>query len=249
MTGPPIVIFAGPSVPRSSRIVDSRLAWRPPASAGDLLRLLDHPPQIICLIDGFFDARPAVWHKEILLLMQAGAVVLGAASMGALRAAELDSFGMLGVGRIYRAYRAGQISGDDEVALIHASEDADWKPLTEPMVDVRATLLLAVRRKILSAETARHVRAAARSIHFADRTWPGILARSPAHVPSGFLAWTRAHAIGLKAEDARQCLAAALATTFSRPIGARQEVPLTCFMTQLATECGVGPRETQSGTR
>ena len=48
--------------------------------------------------------------------MAAGTQVFGAASMGALRAAELAPFGMIGVGAIFAAYRDGRLTGDDEVA-------------------------------------------------------------------------------------------------------------------------------------
>ena len=46
------------------------------------------------IVDGSFQWTPAVWHKEILWAMGRGVHVFGAASMGALRAAELDGFGL-----------------------------------------------------------------------------------------------------------------------------------------------------------
>ena len=39
--------------------------------------------------------------------------------MGALRAAELHAFGMRGVGRIFEAFRDGELEDDDEVAVVH----------------------------------------------------------------------------------------------------------------------------------
>jgi hypothetical protein len=57
-------------------------------------------PAAIGVIDGYFEVVPTVWHKEILWAMAQGIHVFGAASIGALRAAELDSFGMRGVGRL-----------------------------------------------------------------------------------------------------------------------------------------------------
>ena len=56
--------------------------------------------------------------KKIMHLIDSGVTVIGAASMGALRAAELDAYGMLGVGRIYQMYASGEICGDDEVATL-----------------------------------------------------------------------------------------------------------------------------------
>ena len=60
-------------------------------------------PAVIGIIDGYFEIVPTVWHKEILWAMAQGIHVFGAASIGALRAAELDAFGMRGIGRIYEA--------------------------------------------------------------------------------------------------------------------------------------------------
>jgi len=240
MNEPPILVFAGPSLPSGVRPGDPRFAWRPPAAAGDLLRLLRDPPAIVCLIDGYFDSRPAPWHKEILLLIEAGTRVLGAASMGALRAAELDRHGMTGVGEIYRAYRSGIIRGDDEVALVHALEDLQWKPVSEPMVDVRATLLSAVRAGIVSADLARALRDSARAIHFSERDWPAIvkLASWRGEAASRFSAWLATGIVRLKQADALRCLSRALAEPGSprrRPLA---QVPLTCFVKALAAECG-----------
>jgi hypothetical protein len=239
MTARPILVFAGPSLPTAMRPADPAFEWRPPAAAGDLLHLLADPPATLCLTDGYFDARPSVWHKEILLLIEAGWSVLGAASMGALRAAELDRLGMIGVGAIYRAYRDGRLHGDDEVALVHALGEHGWRPVSEPLVDVRATLVAAVRARVLSASTARHLRAVARSIHFSDRDWPGILAHAgwPAHAVSVFREWLRTGAVRLKQNDALACLARAKEATHVAHTGER--TPITCFLRDLARECEV----------
>ena len=62
-----------------------------------------HRPRAIGLIDGVFLDVPAVWHRELLWALSEGVHVFGAASMGALRAAELAPFGMRGVGTIFAA--------------------------------------------------------------------------------------------------------------------------------------------------
>ena len=76
-----------------------------PARQGDIWRAVRaHRPVAIGLIDGVFFHEPAVWHREILWALAEGVHVFGAASMGALRAAELEPFGMRGVGRVFAAY-------------------------------------------------------------------------------------------------------------------------------------------------
>jgi hypothetical protein len=69
------------------------------------------------LIDGVFYNRAAVSHREIIDAVRSGVTVVGGSSMGALRASELDGFGMIGVGKIYACLKQGLIEADDEVAL------------------------------------------------------------------------------------------------------------------------------------
>lgn len=139
-----VVVFLGPTMTLSDARERLDTCYLPPVSQGDILSVVRDRPRAIGIIDGYFQLVPAVWHKEILHALDAGIPVVGAASMGALRAAELDAFGMLGVGRIYRWYRSGFVNADDEVAVIHAPHSIGHKPMSEAMVNIRATLDLAV---------------------------------------------------------------------------------------------------------
>src|SRR5882724_12825471 len=139
------VIFAGPSLPPSVAAGFAGIEWRPPVRQGDVYLAALSSPAIIGIIDGYFEIVPTVWHKEILWAMAEGIHVFGAASIGALRAAELDSFGMRGIGRIYEAFRDGVLQDDDEVAVLHGPEELGYPSLTEAMVNIRATLVEAVR--------------------------------------------------------------------------------------------------------
>lgn len=233
MSAGPIPVYAGPSLPAQLRR-DGPFDWRPPAVAGDLLALADSPPARLCLIDGLFDAQPAPWHKELLLLMSRGTCVFGAASMGALRAAELDRFGMIGVGVVYRAFRDGGLSGDDEVALVHGAAELDWMPLSVPMIEVRATLIAAVRDRLLSPTVARRIRALVREIHFSDRDWPAMAAACARAglAEEGLLRrLVRLH-VPLKQRDALACLDAALA--FGGPPPPASAPPATGFLEAFA---------------
>lgn len=95
----PILVFLGPTLrlPDAQRTLDA--IYLQPVSQGDII-LAAHAfrPKAMVLIDGLFEDRPAVRHKEILWALSQGIVMIGAASMGALRAAELHPFGMIGVG-------------------------------------------------------------------------------------------------------------------------------------------------------
>ena len=141
-----VVVFLGPTlaVDDARAVLDAH--YLPPAAHGDVFQAALRRPRAIAVVDGVFERRPAVWHKEILFALSEGIHVYGAASIGALRAAELDAFGMRGVGEVYRAYADGTIEDDDEVAVAHADAEYGFRALSEAMVDVRATLASAVAR-------------------------------------------------------------------------------------------------------
>src|SRR6185503_6037302 len=122
------VIFLGPSLPldEAREILDA--VYLPPAQQCDLLTAtVNEKPDVIGLIDGMFLQSLSVWHKEILFALDQGILIYGSSSMGALRAAETSSFGMVGIGEIYRMYASGELIDDDEVALAHAPADQQYK--------------------------------------------------------------------------------------------------------------------------
>lgn len=231
-----IAAFVGPSLRAADRARFVDMCWLPPAEAGDLLRLDHAAYAAICVIDGFFDHRPALRHKEILLLLSRGARIYGASSIGALRAAEMDSFGMIGVGAIYRAYARGTITGDDEVALVHGPPEWDWRPLSLPLVDLKATILAARRRGELSGGEARTLIAAGAGIHYVDRTWETVVAA--AERSAGLAAWLRGCEVAQKQADACACIETAQAGRAS-PGSAPPEMVRTAYIEALAEDCGL----------
>jgi len=169
------VVFVGPTLGRDevAALIDAEC--RPPAAQGDVYRAALGRPAAIGIIDGFFDGVPSVWHTEILWAMAEGLPVDGRASMGALRAAELCAFGMRGVGRIFEAYRDGALEDDDEVAVLHAPAELGFRPLSEPMVSIRATLDKAGAEAVLPADELAAVTRAAKLLNYRDRGWERIL--------------------------------------------------------------------------
>lgn len=231
--------FAGPSLPRSERGPYAEIVWHPPCGAGDLLRLDAAPGDTICLIDGWFDHRPAVRHKEILELLSRGVRVFGASSMGALRAAEMHVCGMIGVGVIFRAYASGRLTGDDEVALAHGPADWDWRPLSVPLVDLRATVHRALRDRAMTRVEATALMACATRLHYVDRTWEEVIAGAvlAASARDRFALWVSTHAVRRKCLDAHACMAAA---RLPQQAPAPRVSPVrTVFLAGLASSCGV----------
>ena len=135
------LVFLGPSLGLAeARGLCPDAEFLPPIRFGDLYALGCEPPGQVLIVDGVFHDSTPVWQREILQLLRTGWRVLGASSMGALRALELEPYGMIGLGRVFEWYRSGRIEGDDEVALLHGTADMDYLPLTLPLVDVRHAL-------------------------------------------------------------------------------------------------------------
>ena len=93
-------VFVGPTLCPQELPADDDFVVLPPVAQGDVYRTAQSRPQAIGIVDGYFEGALSVWHKEILWAMAEGIHVFGSASMGALRAAELHPFGMVGVWRI-----------------------------------------------------------------------------------------------------------------------------------------------------
>lgn len=104
--------------------------YKRPIKRGDLNLALNENPNIVAIIDGVFHQSSAVGHKEILKVINSGIKVFGASSMGALRASELDTLGMIGIGYCYEQYANGIIDSDDDVAVMLDSESLE--PLSTP---------------------------------------------------------------------------------------------------------------------
>ena len=144
-----IHVFLGPSLDREKATqLLPEASYHPPVRCGDLISLLRLSPNKIILIDGFYETVPAAWHKEILLAMELGVAVWGAASIGALRAAELYQFGMQGFGQIYHDFKSGVLLDDDEVAVLHGSEENGFLAINDAMVNI-STWILPASFKIL----------------------------------------------------------------------------------------------------
>lgn len=201
---PGIVVFLGPSLPEEDGRVILDARYCPPASRGDILRAAREGASIIGLIDGVFFQECAVAHREILEVIRNGVRVVGASSMGALRAAELDSLGMEGVGEVYRMYRDGEIVSDDEVALVF--DPGTGTALSEPLVNIRCTIARAVRECVITSDTGDVVIGCARSLYFPDRTYDAVLGLAneqlgPADL-AALCAFIREKKVDQKREDA-----------------------------------------------
>jgi hypothetical protein len=169
------ILFIGPSLRDASDICDASIQVRPPAVHGDVLAAVREGATAIGIVDGNFEHVAPVWHKEILHALDCGVTMFGAASMGALRAAECAAFGMIGVGRIYEDFASGRRVDDADVALVHGPAELGYPPLSIPLVNTDATIEHLLQEGRLEASAAELLKAAAGSLFYKERTWPSIV--------------------------------------------------------------------------
>lgn len=215
MSEPRCVVFTGPTLAAPDAETLLACVALPPARQGDVWRALrTHGPTAIGLIDGVFLHEPSVWHREILWALSRGVHVFGAASMGALRAAELALFGMRGVGKVFAAYRDGMWPGfaepfedDDEVAVIHAPAEIGAAALSDAMVDLRDTLLAAETAGAIDRDVRDLLAHALKRLPFAERGFAALAAHASAIGADALLAWLPRGRVGRKRLDAVAMLA------------------------------------------
>jgi hypothetical protein len=95
--------------------------------------------------------------------------------MGALRAAELHRYGMLGFGAIFEAYRDGLFDADDEVGMVHGEAEDGYPVFVDALVNIRASLRIAVTAGVLDQPTADRLITVARRLPFTARSWQTLL--------------------------------------------------------------------------
>jgi hypothetical protein len=215
-------VYSGPTLPAARvREIAPDAVHHPPVGHGDLLALGLRAGDTVLIIDGLWHQSAPVRHKEILMLLDAGVAVVGAASMGAIRAAELHPFGMLGFGRIWKAFATSETNADDEVAVLHTP---DGHALTEALVNLRHAIHGTLLARKISAAEASTLEELARRLPYTRRTWAA-LHRAAAHIGlteaiGNVDAWRLEHDYDLKVADAEEALRFVSSSRFSsyRPV-------------------------------
>ncbi|MEU3862757.1 TfuA domain-containing protein [Streptomyces sp. NPDC028722] len=165
-----IHVYTGPTLsPEDPALLSLAFRVLPPIRHGDLFDPKIKAGDTVVIIDGVYHQAPALRHKEIIWALGRGIRVIGAASIGALRAAELHECGMIGVGSVWHAYAGGLLDGDDEVAVAQSTE-GDLRACTWPMVRVRQVVGIALTRGVIEADQADRVILALAGVFYAHRS-------------------------------------------------------------------------------
>ncbi|MEU3609799.1 TfuA-like protein [Streptomyces sp. NPDC035033] len=167
-------VFIGPTLPADTvRERFPAAVLHGPARHGDLIRLDPGPGDTAVIIDGLYHHSLPLRHEEILWALARGTAVIGAASIGALRAAEFDAYGMTGAGEIYRQYRDGDIDSDADVAVTH-TEEPPHRPLTLALVDLRHQLTRFTADGTLTPDAAEQILRTGTALPYTRRSWAAI---------------------------------------------------------------------------
>ncbi len=167
------VVFAGSSISHEDARKILEANYQPPVKRFQLEKFIQKGYRVIGIVDGIFFDRAAVGHREIIAAMDAGIKVVGGASMGALRASELDSHGMIGVGKIYGWYRDGVIESDDEVAV--STNPDTFESISVPLVNMRETLKAALEAGMINEKEHDELLKLAINTYYPDRSYLGLV--------------------------------------------------------------------------
>ncbi len=177
-----IIIYTGLSLSfdEAREILDShddiKVIYKRPIKRGDLGQDIKENPDIIGIIDGVFHQNSAVGHREILNVMKKGVKVFGASSMGALRASELDSLGMEGIGYCYNEYASGNVDSDDDVAVMLDSESLE--ALSIPLISMNYVFKNAVNEGIITQDEKDELSKISKETFYPKRTYAETLSKS-----------------------------------------------------------------------
>lgn len=167
------IIFTGPSISKQEiqQMLSFDVEIKNPIKRYDLENI-PNQQELIAIIDGVFFSQLAVSAREIIILLKKGITILGSSSMGALRAAELNIYGMLGIGDVYEMYKSKEVQSDDEVALIFTKDT--YRAISEPVINIRYSIKKAIERGILNNQEGEKIIEVARSVYFPKLNYYGL---------------------------------------------------------------------------
>ncbi|HYX56944.1 MAG TPA: TfuA-like protein [Nitrososphaeraceae archaeon] len=179
------IIFLGPSLSHEKARKIFQADFRGPAKKGDLLRASGDidDSTIVCLVDALFlQDYPPSPIEVYQLMLNKNIKLYGAASLGALRAVELEKFGMIGMGKIFELYKKGKLTADDEIAVTFV--EGEHQLQSEAMIDIRFNLFLAHRMGIINEITKKTIAKVAKDIYFPYRNYTDILDQTQKQYPA-----------------------------------------------------------------
>jgi len=169
MSAPIIKVYAGLSVGSADvqRVLPGA-RFAEPVKRGDIPKDVADGVGVIVIVDGRFMQNLAVTPGELMDALRRGTRLYGCSSMGAMRAVELEPYGMIGHGEIFQHIRQTPYFGDDLLGLTFREDTLE--PLTVPFVDLHFSLRDLRRRGKATTAQVKKVQDVFLALPFPDRT-------------------------------------------------------------------------------
>lgn len=165
-------LYAGPSLGKTEDFVDNNkeMVLLPPIKRGDLIDLIEnYEPESVIIADGIFHNHPPVGHQEIRRALERNWKIFGVSSMGAIRAFEMQDFGIIGYGEVYEWFKENPDFTDDEVTLTHFPIPP-YTHISEPLINIRFLLNTKVEEKIFNKTEVSYFIEELKKLYFGERT-------------------------------------------------------------------------------
>lgn len=167
-----IKVYSGLSLSRNkAEKILPGICFQGPVKRDDLHRDLREGFHVIAIVDGEFMQNLAVSPSEILDLLRCGVKVYGSSSMGAMRAVELEPFGMVGVGEIFQQIKRSSYFEDDLLGQIIF----EGKGATVPFIDFKIAIEEKLLKKRISEREARSLIQMYKEKHFSERNLESVI--------------------------------------------------------------------------
>ncbi|MCX4240534.1 TfuA-like protein [Paraliomyxa miuraensis] len=142
---------------------------RRPIQRGDIAQAIRDGVHVVGIIDGEFQQARAVSPSELMDALRSGMRVYGSSSIGALRAVELERYGMIGVGAVFALAKETFGFRDDFVATTFDEERGEERGNGLPFVAFALNARRLVARGALSDSAAANLCQHYARLHFTRR--------------------------------------------------------------------------------
>jgi len=182
------IVFAGGSLNKKDvetyKLKNQNIVFTKPAEQGDFFAVILENYKNVLLFDAYFYQKYPCTTLEILIVMKEGVNVIGSSSVGAMRAIELDNYGMIGSGYVYEYFKKQDIKPYHIVAQTYDNED---QKITIPLVEVIYFLELAFKQRIITKNIYKKLVSIADNIHFTYLSYPYFFKKIEAKIDGNIL--------------------------------------------------------------
>jgi hypothetical protein len=157
----------------------------PRIQRGDIAQAIRDGVHVVGIIDGEFQQARAVSPSELMDALRSGMRVYGSSSIGALRAVELERYGMIGVGAVFSLVKETFGFRDDFVATTFVEEGGEVRADSLPFVAFFLNAKQLVASGALSDSAAGDLCEHYARLHFTQRNEAALERALRAAAPSG----------------------------------------------------------------